>query len=168
MMVNEGPDDDYFLSANFFNYLVNFNPQTSWPQDANLLVKKRIFIPINENGNHWFLVVIHMIDKNIVVYDSFQSKVSRCVNLFVNECLQRISDWLSTEANKTESPIDMNTWSVSHCHWCPKQENGNDCGLFVLANMLLLRRNFPLVYNQEHVTKFRAKVLKCLSRAPTK
>ena len=40
-------------------------------------------------------------------------------------------------------------WST-RCERCPTQEDGNSCGVYVVANMLLLDEQLPLCYGARH------------------
>jgi Ulp1 family protease len=80
-----------------------------------------LLIPINLGGSHWILVVVHLKSRVIDYYDSLFSMneevVRKIVTFFSQEFDAKDEDW------------------VTKCPHIPKQNNANDCGVFVLSFM---------------------------------
>ena len=57
--------------------------------------------------------------------------------------------YLENLAEKNDGDgFDKDKWEIVKVHACPKQENGYDCGVFVLTNTYLLVHCLPLRHGQ--------------------
>ena len=94
---------------------------------ANLLQCEIVFVPVN-SGSHWTLLVLYPLARAVEYYDSLDG--DGAVHL------DRIQDWLSQELGDAWKEEE---WVFRTAH-SPKQNNGRDCGVFVVtsAKMLML------------------------------
>ena len=153
---------DFHFSVHFFDKFSNegYESVQTWikgtrnkrQKTCSLSVIKRIFIPVNKGGNHWFLAVIHVEERKLIVYDSIS--IDHWETSFHHAAARKISDWFKMESNCPDAVLAFENYAN-----CPKQDNGYDCGLFLLANIILLKQNLPLEYRQDTISKFRSKVL---------
>lgn len=102
-------------------------------------------IPVNVNGSHWAMYCIDHKKKAIVYYDSFAfAQFNRTIAEYVEEELKRAhSDTASYEEEVAS---------------CPQQENGVDCGVFMLMNMRNCVASAPLDYSQAVIPSIRKMV----------
>ena len=113
-----------------------------------------IFIPINKHKAHWSIVCIDRMNKSILLYDSMFATDKKIIDQ-VKSFLQ--SDY---EAKFNET-LDINQWTIEDNRNTPKQENSNDCGVFVLMYAEFLSRGKDremVTIEQEHCRYYRAKI----------
>ncbi len=82
----------------------------------------KLFIPVNEEETHWYLVVIDFEQKQIQIYDSICSdgkrgeEVEKLIMQYLRDILQ----------------VDTTGWTTKVI-LAPQQENATDCGVFMIA-----------------------------------
>jgi sentrin-specific protease 1 len=119
---------------------------------GELFSQKWVFIPINPGQNHWTLVAINMEEKTIVYYDSMGDRDQAL--------LHTVLDYLKQEhRDKKKCELDSDRWTLSHADNIPKQENGYDCGLFLLKYAQCLARGQPLDFSQDNMDFFRQRLI---------
>ena len=114
----------------------------------------KIFFPINQDQMHWLCVVVFMVEKRIQVYDSIGPDGGQ-------HYLDSIFQYLKDEhLDKKKCPLpDLDQWELVTCTTnTPDQRNGFDCGVFLCMYIDLLLLNLPLVFSQEHITKYRNRI----------
>jgi hypothetical protein len=100
----------------------------------NLLEAELIFLPVCR-GNHWTLVVVKPKERIIEYMDSLSNKREDHSKIKV------ALDWISYELGKD---FDMSEWR-SVFNRSPQQNNGEDCGAFVIMNaMATIRKYDPM------------------------
>jgi Ulp1 family protease len=90
-----------------------------WTKDVDLMSKDLVVFPICDDG-HWFCIVAVALDKDapvLVVLDSLGKKQKKA--------LIEVADYLQLEG-RVKGNIRLLTPSL------PTQQNGSDCGLFLL------------------------------------
>ena len=109
-------------------------PENNCPSILNL---KYLFIPVCENS-HWFLVVVKFSTKDVVVLDSLGSSLEDHKDSLATRWTRLIIHFLSLIRRQDIGWPLVGEWQ-SH-QWerkvilnCPKQKNGYDCGMFLLA-----------------------------------
>ena len=63
--------------------------------------------------------------------------------------------------DKKKTPLpDIDQWTLQNCirRETPQQDNGYDCGMFVIVFADFLSENLPLSFGQQHIYSFRNKV----------
>lgn len=123
--------------------------QTPEPQQLRGVIPplekgKFLFLPVNDNddveavcaGSHWSLVVISMLDKVAMVYDSMEQANER----EARDVITKVEDYLN-DGTKFHVRL-MST---------PQQLNGSDCGVIVSQiTAYLTSKLLQLDYLQEH------------------
>lgn len=97
----------------------------------------RLLVPINIKNTHWLCADVNLHQNAITTYDSLglNPEPGRALAVVLGKSLQKV---FSVDAGES-----------------PKQENGYDCGVFMIANLSLLARDLPLDYSQKHILDFR-------------
>ena len=109
-------------------------------------------IPVNINNSHWACYCIDHKKKAIIYYDSFAfAQFNRTVAEYVEEELKRAH----SETSSYEEEIAN----------CPQQENGVDCGVFMLMNVRNCTSDPPLEVSQSVIPNIRKMVALELKKA---
>ena len=96
---------------------------TSENQYALMPKKKLTFIPINDGGTHWSLLVFSFAKRSFVHYDSSHLNTN---DPFAKEM-----------ASTVASLFSFSTYSIDSAN-CAKQNNGYDCGVYLIMHAELL------------------------------
>lgn len=103
---------------------------------------KIIFLPVNETeeGDHWFLMVLNILEHEVLVYDSMVDETDSESKLLINKIVDRLA----------KQGIISNKMKVKFMK-IEQQSNFDDCGVYVImiscyiANMLMNQSiNFDL------------------------
>jgi Ulp1 family protease len=137
------------------------------PDDAILC--DRILVPINVENEHWTLVEINMKKRTCIYIDSMGHEPGRKITETQRYILRVISRWVELEFRNR---VDENARDVIKkiCAWRTKpiQQNGYDCGLFVLRIAEhLTRRGWSRVcrVTQDEINTFRGDLFRELEAA---
>ncbi|KAI1388448.1 cysteine proteinase [Hypoxylon trugodes] len=113
----------------------------------NFLGIDTVLIPINESRNHWTLLIIRPSRRSIAYVDSFHSSglsSLRHARGFVETLLK--DKYVAGEWREEEYTV-------------PKQENGHDCGVFVITNSIYLALGLdPSDYSREDMPLQRRRI----------
>lgn len=141
-----------FLLVDFEGY--NYDNVRKWSRRFKIFHKDKIFCPVNVNYQHWSLLVIYIQEKKIIFYDS--------AGVNGKKYLEGALQYLVDEADKINYYFDKNDWTlISYADGLPSQENGYDCGVYIMMYADFITDNLPLVFSQEHIDLFRKKI--CLN-----
>nr|GMD79100.1 ubiquitin-like-specific protease ESD4 [Ipomoea batatas] len=66
--------------------------------------------------------------------------------------------------DKSGEVIDVSSWEQEFVEDLPEQENGFDCGVFMIKYADFYSRNIGLCFNQEHMQYFRLRTAKEILR----
>ncbi|CAM9126236.1 unnamed protein product [Hapterophycus canaliculatus] len=116
----------------------------------------KVFVPVNYFQNHWGLAVIYRQHKTIRYYDSVPNSGT--------VALHNLLLWLEDEEEERLGE-DMSTFYVRQWQTfagdrnCPQQENGSDCGVFILAFASYLSDDLPLDFCQADMTQMRRRIV---------
>ncbi|KAL2808638.1 hypothetical protein BJX63DRAFT_435927 [Aspergillus granulosus] len=105
-----------------------------------------IFMPIHYS-EHWTLIVLHPYSQTIQGYDSLHG-----ASLW--DHLDRVKTWLDAEY-KSGSGIE---WTIGD-HVSPRQENDDDCGVFVLTTARSVVMGGPLDYKSDIIPAMRERIV---------
>lgn len=98
---------------------------------------EKIFIPVHEPEveptGHWWLVYVDVGKREISAFDSLGGVISH------RETLVTIARHLVSQGMGKEED-----WQLWGCRTCPKQTNGQDCGVYVCEFVDLLSRGISL------------------------
>jgi sentrin-specific protease 1 len=104
--------------------------------NVNVFEKNKIFIPVHIIPNHWALVVVDFVSHSISYYDSMYFPMAG--KKILNDILQ----WLIFASSICGVAFDKKYWSTFEgAPGIPQQNNGFDCGVFVILFMDFISRN---------------------------
>jgi hypothetical protein len=108
---------------------------------ADIKDKRKLFFPMNVNGNHWLLAVVFVQEGIIGYFDSFNNeKTMKTYNPFLLSYLNIVftnKEWITTLIES------------------PKQTNECDCGVFLCANLYYLSKNRMPNFTQKDIPNIR-------------
>lgn len=106
-----------------------------------------IFIPINVHNNHWIFIEINTRLNTIYYVNSMHSSEKEASKFF-----HIIKAFLALL--EKENGLDNAMWN-SRIADSPKQENMNDCGVFMLKGIHYRLRNYSKMFKQTDIPYFR-------------
>lgn len=118
----------------------------TWTQKVNTFSFRKIFVPMHVKGNHWALAVIEMSGKRICYIDSL-----KCDETF--EKVGILNLWLSKEFQRIGGSIPFQDFELVTLE-CPQQDNGDDCGVFLITFMHLIYLNEDIKYMDKSMVHF--------------
>mmetsp|Transcript_15098 Transcript_15098/g.30446 ORF Transcript_15098/g.30446 Transcript_15098/m.30446 type:complete len:257 (+) Transcript_15098:1427-2197(+) len=126
----------------------------------NIFALDKVFVPINVDDWHWRLAVISMKEKTIQCIDS--------MGLPGTSHLEALKGYFEAEHEaKKGAPLpDADDWElIEGTSETPQQENGFDCGVFMLMACILLAVGEPLDFSQEDIALFRERITVLICKA---
>ncbi|EAY90420.1 putative ubiquitin-like-specific protease 1B isoform X1 [Oryza sativa Japonica Group] len=117
---------------------------------------EKIFIPIHRNV-HWCLAIINMKDKTFQYLDSFGGMDHAVLRILARYIRDELND-------KSNIQVDTSSWLKISSDSCPLQQNGWDCGMFMLKFIDFHSRGIGLCFTQEHMDYFRKRTAKEILR----
>ena len=104
-----------------------------------------LYVPINKDNSHWVFIRVNFPTKTIHLYDSLRLDHSNSVYLTT------MKHYLYAEYQRLHpgQNVGFQQWaqqwtSVDRSDDCPRQENGDDCGVFMILSMALLAQGIRL------------------------
>jgi Ulp1 family protease len=172
------PDFPFGSQYTHYNFMdkYNFDRVKTWTFSAkkkkgsnpNPLLKRFLLFPCHVNNNHWTLVVVDTVFKQLYNLDSCAGDMTQV------EVIQR---YLSDVGGQFEGFSGFGRAFVSSAPKVPMQTNSMDCGLFCLMNVSFIvefcrsRNNAPLpfealyqCYSQDDMPRIRQQVQLELAR----
>ncbi|XP_020227059.1 ubiquitin-like-specific protease ESD4 [Cajanus cajan] len=116
----------------------------------------KIFVPIHKEI-HWCLAVINKKEKKFQFLDSLRGTDSQVMKVLASYIVDEVKD-------KTGKDIDVSSWKKEFVEDLPEQQNGYDCGVFMIKYADFYSRNLGLCFNQEHMSYFRRRTAKEILR----
>ncbi|KAI3867052.1 hypothetical protein MKW92_039389 [Papaver armeniacum] len=107
----------------------------------------KIFVPIHQQI-HWCLAVINKKEEKLQYLDSLKG-----VDTDVLENLARY--FVDEVKDKSGKDIDLSSWKREYVKSLPEQQNGWDCGMFMIKYSDFYSRGLGLHFSQEHMPYFR-------------
>ncbi|XP_026389096.1 ubiquitin-like-specific protease ESD4 [Papaver somniferum] len=118
----------------------------------------KIFVPIHQKDKmHWCLGVINKKDKKFQYLDSLKGVDTDVFSVLARYYVDEVKD-------KSGEEVDISTWKSEYVEDLPGQENGCDCGMFVLKYIDFYSRGLALWFNQKHMAYFRLRTAKEILR----
>ncbi|KAL1220528.1 Ubiquitin-like-specific protease ESD4 [Cardamine amara subsp. amara] len=155
----------HFFSTFFYKKLVsesgyNYKAVRRWTLQKKLgyalIDCDMIFVPIHR-GVHWTLAVINNKDSKFLYLDSLNGVDPMILNA--------LAKYLGDEAKeKSGKNIDVSSWGMEFVEDLPQQQNGYDCGMFMLKYIDFFSRGLGLCFSQEHMPYFRLRTAKEILR----
>lgn len=167
----EKREPDKFLKCHFFNtffYKKLYNPNTRYDYKAvrrwttqrkigySLMDCDKIFVPIHKEI-HWCLAIIDMKAKKFQYLDSLRGSDAHVLDVLVKYITDEAKD-------KTGQDLDVSSWETQLVEDLPQQENGSDCGMFMIKYADFHSRGLPLSFFQTHMPYFRKRTAKEILR----
>ena len=128
---------------------------------------KKIYIVLHL-GTHWVLVVVDVVARHLLIYDSLSgsNKLTKeqqfSSYVYSRAALQIITNNFKTfgpdASKKKEWHVGINVENLTTPDSIPQQQNGTDCGVFMLMNMDRLSHNRKLDYTQTDIRVYRNKI----------
>ena len=147
--------NSFFMPILLRNGTFDYANVAAWTVDGgDVFSFDKLFIPIN-NGVHWLSAIVFMETKTIQMYDSSEQNATRD-----DFYLRTILEYLRHEhTNKKAFPLP-DGWILRHTPTnAPKQENGDDCGVFMLTCFYCVLYNQQLDFRQSHMDLCRQKII---------
>ncbi len=148
-----GGRGQFFFSSYFMSNLIDrgYDGVSRWTKNVKIFELDKVFVPININNFHWVLAVVHIQEKVIEYVDSMKYGYGK------SYC-QALSMWLAKEAKKSSVPFKNSEWmSWRQNEFYPTQDNGYDCGLYVVvsADVISLQLPLDMSFNASHMPHLR-------------
>ncbi|VAI05628.1 ubiquitin-like-specific protease ESD4 isoform X1 [Triticum dicoccoides] len=129
---------------------------TSRKLGYELIECDKIFVPVHQNV-HWCLAVINIKAKTVQYLDSLGGNDLRVYEMLARYIVDEVKD-------KSNKEIDISSGTKESIDCIPLQENGFDCGMFMLKYIDFLSRGVSLSFGQEHMEYFRRRTAKEILR----
>ncbi|KAK3160823.1 hypothetical protein QOZ80_1BG0065300 [Eleusine coracana subsp. coracana] len=140
------------LSSGGYDYKAVRRWTTKRKLGYSLMECEKIFVPIHKEV-HWCLAVINIRDKKFQYLDSLGSMDMKVLTNLARYLVDEVKD-------KTGQQIDALSWKQEGVQNLPLQENGWDCGMFMLKYIDFFSRNMDLIFGQKHMRYFRRRTAK--------
>lgn len=137
----------------------NYSNVRSWGSSLRrkdgILGVREIYVPINRGMSHWLLLRADTVSREIKLWDPQGRNESNQIYL------QSMRRYLLDKYQDIHGELDED-WAAS---WTliddslnsPRQSNGHDCGIFLLANATILAQNLPLCASSFSQDEFQLK-----------
>nr|XP_043606017.1 ubiquitin-like-specific protease ESD4 isoform X2 [Erigeron canadensis] len=112
----------------------------------------KIFVPVHKEI-HWCLAVINKKEKKFQYLDSLGGIDRQVMRVLANYIVDEVKD-------KNGKDIDVTSWKQEFVTDLPNQENGYDCGVFMIKYADFYSRDIGLCFKQEHMPYFRKRTAK--------
>lgn len=159
-----------FLKCHFFNTffykklngrgVYNFQSVRRWTTkkklEYSLIDCDKIFVPIHKEV-HWCLAIINKKDKKFQYLDSLKGNDARVLDVLSRYFADEVKD-------KCAKDIDISSWDKEFVEDLPEQQNGFDCGMFMIKYADFYSRDIGLCFSQEHMPYFRLRTAKEILR----
>ncbi|KAL6519824.1 hypothetical protein OROMI_032718 [Orobanche minor] len=156
-----------FLKCHFFNTFFykkliggrggyNFQSVRRWTTQRklgyNLLECDKIFVPIHKEV-HWCLAIINNKEEKFQYLDSLRGCDDQVLNVLAKYFVDEVKD-------KCGEDINAGSWVQELVTELPEQENGFDCGVFMIKYADFYSRDVGLCFKQKHMPYFRRRTAK--------
>ncbi|KAL7123824.1 hypothetical protein ABFS83_14G008500 [Erythranthe nasuta] len=155
-----------FLKCHFFNTFFykklisgggyNFQSVRKWTTQKklgySLLDCDKIFVPIHQ-GAHWCLAIINKKDKKFEYLDSLKGFDMQVLPVLAKYYVDEVKD-------KNKEDVDITSWKAEFVTEHPEQENGFDCGVFMIKYVDFYSRDVGLCFDQRDMPYFRRRTAK--------
>ncbi|KAI3713766.1 hypothetical protein L1987_72352 [Smallanthus sonchifolius] len=118
----------------------------------SLLECDKIFVPVHKQI-HWCLAVIDKKEEKIQYLDSLGGIDKQVMRVLARYIVDEVKD-------KNGEDIDVTSWQQEYVTDLPNQENGFDCGVFMIKFADFYSRGLGLCFKQEDMPYFRSRTAK--------
>ncbi|CAD5326728.1 unnamed protein product [Arabidopsis thaliana] len=145
------------VSGSGYNYKAVSRWTTKRKLGYDLIDCDIIFVPIHIDI-HWTLGVINNRERKFVYLDSLFTGVGHTI-------LNAMAKYLVDEVKqKSQKNIDVSSWGMEYVEERPQQQNGYDCGMFMLKYIDFYSRGLSLQFSQKDMPYFRLRTAKEILR----
>ncbi len=130
----------------------------------NVETVRHIYFPLHCNGNHWILIAVNLTTSAISLLDSISHfKVAVSMFSLLDKVktfmvgLYRFHSKMTLNSKDLQQHGKVVSWTL-HSMDCPKQDNGCDCGVFVIAALECLCGKRAFNFTQRDIPFFRLKI----------
>lgn len=116
----------------------------------------KIFVPIHKEI-HWCLAIINKKEEKFQYLDSLGGMDTNVLKVLARYFVDEVKD-------KNGRDINVSSWKQEFVEDLPEQENGFDCGMFMIKYADFYSRGLGLCFNQEHMPYFRQRTAKEILR----
>ncbi|KAL3626518.1 hypothetical protein CASFOL_030067 [Castilleja foliolosa] len=152
----------HFFTTFFYKKLIsgrggyNFQSVRRWTTQRklgyNLLECDKIFVPIHQQV-HWCLAIINKKEEKFQYLDSLRGADYQVLNALARYFVDEVKD-------KCGKEIDVSSWKQEFVSELPEQENGFDCGVFMIKYADFYSRDIGLCFSQDNMPYFRRRTAK--------
>ncbi|KAL6902171.1 hypothetical protein ACP4OV_005047 [Aristida adscensionis] len=122
----------------------------------DLIECDKIFVPVHKDI-HWCLAIINMKENTFQYLDSLGGMDHNVPSVLARYIAEEVKD-------KNNKVIDTSSWHEELVDYIPLQQNGWDCGMFMLKYIDFNSRGLGLSFSQEHMEYFRKRTAKEILR----
>ncbi|KAL0669504.1 hypothetical protein Bca4012_032208 [Brassica carinata] len=165
----ETRDPQKYFKCHFFNTFFyvkltrpsyNYKAVRRWTRHKrlgyNLIDCDIIFVPIH-GVVHWTLAVINKRECKFMYLDSLNGSDPTILTAVAKYFVDEVKD-------KNGKTIDISSWGMEYVKDLPLQQNGYDCGLFMLKYIDFYSRGLGLKFSQTNMPYFRVRTAKEILR----
>ncbi|XP_065863656.1 ubiquitin-like-specific protease ESD4 [Euphorbia lathyris] len=116
----------------------------------------KIFVPVHRDI-HWVLAIINRKEKKFQYLDSLKGRDFEALEFLAKYFVDEVKD-------KCKKDIDVSNWEREFLVDLPTQQNGFDCGVFMIKYADFYSRDIGLCFSQEHMPYFRKRTAKEILR----
>ncbi|XP_057956918.1 ubiquitin-like-specific protease ESD4 isoform X2 [Malania oleifera] len=156
----------HFFSTFFYKKLISgrsgydFKSVRRWTTQRklgySLMECDKIFVPIHKEI-HWCLAVINKKDEKFQYLDSLKGVDTHVLKVMARYIVDEVKE-------KSGEDIDVSAWKHEYVEDLPPQENGSDCGMFMIKYADFYSRGVGLCFKQENMPYFRMRTAKEILR----
>ncbi|TKV96168.1 hypothetical protein SEVIR_9G411700v4 [Setaria viridis] len=118
----------------------------------DLIECNKIFVPVHKDV-HWCLAIINMKKNTFQYLDSLGGMDHNVLNMLARYIAEEVKD-------KSNEVIDTSSWQEDIVDDIPLQQNGWDCGMFMLKYIDFHSRGLSLSFRQKDMEYFRKRTAK--------
>ncbi|KAF8379030.1 hypothetical protein HHK36_028457 [Tetracentron sinense] len=130
------------------------------------LLDDMVLIPVNRNGNHWFLVEVDLLRRKVIILDSM---LPRRIIVGPEMCTLMAGLEYVIEGKQQEDGFAYNftEWFCKFETSIPQQENYTDCGIFMIGYIEYWNGEpGSIPFTQDDIEAYRNKIAKSLLLSP--
>ncbi|KAJ1434721.1 hypothetical protein B484DRAFT_303010, partial [Ochromonadaceae sp. CCMP2298] len=120
-----------------------------WSKKFDFFHAEKVVIPINHSNKHWVLVVVFPQRKEVWFYDSMSGVESKRYLGRISQFLEDLwKEKIQAVAMKEQGLVfNLSEWKFEVAD-TPKQNNGYDCGVFLIRYVEYIIEDLPIVFDR--------------------
>jgi sentrin-specific protease 1 len=133
----------------FYRGLMNkpIEEMLRWTKKTHLFGTRLVHIPVNDTGSHWCLVTIDHQEKMVTARDSIRGQEDEPE---IRHILSNIKNMMGYDIlmNPLSRGFNIEDYRFLHDRTMPRQNNGNDCGVFACQAARYISAHKPITFTQ--------------------